>query len=586
MITDQQLEQMLRDEFNSFPRFNREWQGDGNTAHDAVWGSPVAAEIDTDDDPTPTASARPPRRRWVRPIAGVAAIAVLLAGAVIIAGTRKGATPTPTAVNTGADARIAALADPDRIGGGAPPRVLTANIDGRDVRTLPPPAEGGSLDDAVAFTPNGLTAAIIENRQKGDTSTFRLVLADMATGARRTVYTAPPNRGLDHPAFSFDGGFVAVAEHGASGPTDVLVLGSVIDAVPTTVAQMASVEEIVWSPTDFVLAVRGEDGTNCLLTIVSADATSKRTIPPAGRCLSNPAWSPDGKTIVTAGFTRNDNRNGGLVEIDPVTGSSQWLVQRNGPSYSTPAFSPDGRSIAYARDIGEHGPRTAGALFVARADGTNERQITDSATSWTDVAPTYSPDGLWIQFQRYNAIEDLDGPDTAVVPAAGGPVTTVLQRTIGATWIAATHPPPAAPGRGLRITVTNVAWTKISERNDSTSRQMFFKRTGAVIDLRCDQPVARLTVDGASPIDHPLDAAAICQAIRDNPTLLTNTDRADCSDLRYWEATVTIRGQLDGKETSLDLANCAFYPDAATTDAAQRWIKLLGMNIPGPDPPF
>ena len=81
-------------------------------------------------------------------------------------------------------------------------------------------------------------------------------------------------------------------------------------------------------------------------------------------------------------------------------------------------------------------------------------------------------------------------------------------------------------------------------------------------------------------------SAGLPEKFRDNPTLLTNTDRADCSDLRYWEATVTIRGQLDGKETSLDLANCAFYPDAATTDAAQRWIKLLGMNIPGPDPPF
>jgi Tol biopolymer transport system component len=58
---------------------------------------------------------------------------------------------------------------------------------------------------------------------------------------------------------------------------------------------------------------------------------------------------------------------------------------------SEPAWSPDGKSLAFTRTVAGHRH-----LFVARADGTEDRPITDGPDD--DERPTWSPDGRSIAF--------------------------------------------------------------------------------------------------------------------------------------------------------------------------------------------
>ncbi len=58
-----------------------------------------------------------------------------------------------------------------------------------------------------------------------------------------------------------------------------------------------------------------------------------------------------------------------------------------------PAWSPDGRRIAFTgRD---------NAIWIMRADGSRPRQVTHPGTA--DQAPCWSPNGVWIAFDRFKA---------------------------------------------------------------------------------------------------------------------------------------------------------------------------------------
>src|SRR5205823_5234507 len=62
-------------------------------------------------------------------------------------------------------------------------------------------------------------------------------------------------------------------------------------------------------------------------------------------------------------------------------------------------LSPDGQEIAFVRAPLSRAKPSTGEyeVFVARSDGTHQRRVTKG---WTDDAPTWSPDGQTLVFDR------------------------------------------------------------------------------------------------------------------------------------------------------------------------------------------
>jgi Tol biopolymer transport system component len=110
------------------------------------------------------------------------------------------------------------------------------------------------------------------------------------------------------------------------------------------------------------------------------------------------AWSPDGERIA---FVRDpgtpDPPAEGEIWVMRADGSSQTQVTSNEVDDFDPAWSPSGHRIVFARDPDGNGPVDS-ELWVMRADGSGERQLTDNDVE--DFEPAWSPDGRRIAFDR------------------------------------------------------------------------------------------------------------------------------------------------------------------------------------------
>jgi hypothetical protein len=106
--------------------------------------------------------------------------------------------------------------------------------------------------------------------------------------------------------------------------------------------------------------------------------------------------SPDGSRIVLEGFNERDESHNGIYTIRATDGGGleRLTAGLDGP----PQYSPDGTRVVFMRTKPGVLPDGAGALFVVGTDGTRARRITPWGSAFLDVA--WSPDGLWIAFQR------------------------------------------------------------------------------------------------------------------------------------------------------------------------------------------
>jgi Tol biopolymer transport system component len=81
-------------------------------------------------------------------------------------------------------------------------------------------------------------------------------------------------------------------------------------------------------------------------------------------------------------------------------------------SGTDPAWSPDGKMIAFAQQSGGHEH-----LFVANADGSNRRQVTDGTAD--DEEPSWSPDGKRIVFCSAHGTDEWTQANLFVVRPDG-----------------------------------------------------------------------------------------------------------------------------------------------------------------------
>ena len=153
----------------------------------------------------------------------------------------------------------------------------------------------------------------------------------------------------------------------------------------------------------------GSGHYNSDIFIMNADGSGVRQLTFDPVDARDPAWSPDGLSIVYTSW-RDAPGPPAIYRIDLASGADQRL---SGDHWvSDPSWSPDGASIAFVRDS----DRTS-HVWVMAADGSGARQLT-SGKAWV-WSPTWSPDGTRIAFERDDRDDDV-GSDIYVVPVEGG----------------------------------------------------------------------------------------------------------------------------------------------------------------------
>ena len=151
------------------------------------------------------------------------------------------------------------------------------------------------------------------------------------------------------------------------------------------------------------------------------------------------AISPDGATIAfDAGATPDTPSNlfDAWTIAAPLGGIPRKLVERG----RVVRWSPDGARIAYVRA----GAAAGDALYVARADGTDERQVVPRHGGMHLHWPAWSADGRQIYFTYGPTTSNSEPSEIYRVSAAGGPVEPVVR-----TARRAAFPAPLPDGLGL-----------------------------------------------------------------------------------------------------------------------------------------
>ncbi len=155
-----------------------------------------------------------------------------------------------------------------------------------------------------------------------------------------------------------------------------------------------------WSPDGAKFAfIVFERGDNRLAILdVASRRIEKRIKVPGVDALSNPAWSPDGRTIALSGQAR------GVTDIFLYDIESGQVRQLTSDRYTAihPAWSPDGRTIAFATDRGPGTDFTQlkyGKLKIATIDvASGSVSVLSLLGEARHSNPQYSPDGSSIYF--------------------------------------------------------------------------------------------------------------------------------------------------------------------------------------------
>ena len=230
-----------------------------------------------------------------------------------------------------------------------------------------------------------------------------------------------------------------------------------------------------WSPDGSLIGfTRCAPNTPCALYAVEPDGSKLRRLSPPCRgkppqieskCedAANVSFLPDGKHVV---YTRSTGlvrrfRNWEQIQhsdivVRDLNGRNPRVLIRSKPyaaDYNSPQFSPDGSRLLYVRANSPlSSPPLKHAVFVAKADGSGSRRVTDWSLDGGDN-PDWSPDGKLILF-RSNSSENAPQSQIYVVAPDGSGLRPLTRFDIGTTVLSYSFSPD---GTSITFAQTGVA---------------------------------------------------------------------------------------------------------------------------------
>lgn len=223
---------------------------------------------------------------------------------------------------------------------------------------LPPPQASGMSRIAFAASPDG---------------GIRVMRAD-GSGVQALSAT----RGEWNPSWSPDGSRIAFdrGTGSADGP-DIYVMNADGSGVRQLTSGTTFDANPVWSPDGRKMAFY-RDGSIWVMNAADGSAATKLTDSGA-----HPSWAPGGDRIT---FWSGISGKWGVYVMN-ADGSGLARLTSDTMNASNPAWSPDGRSIAFQGDEG---------IYIMNANGSNVRRVARGGQT-----PTWSPDSRMILYEWF-----------------------------------------------------------------------------------------------------------------------------------------------------------------------------------------
>lgn len=256
---------------------------------------------------------------------------------------------------------------------------------------------------SLSFSPDGKSLSAAElNLSDNEAGIFTI---NLQTG-EKTRLTTPPAPAVDHtPRFSPDGKSLAFIRYFNSFRREIFVIPATGGEPRQITFDDVRIYGLAWnadSQSLFFTSFRRSNQLNLWRTSLNAKA-EPNMISTGSKNLQDLAISPSGRTIAFVEETADEN----IWKIEPHH-APRPLIRSSRADHSQ-QFSPDATQIVFASDrTGKY------EIWLADADGKNQRQLTDSGAS--AGSPRFSPDGKFVLYDAQIA----GGSDIYIVPVNGG----------------------------------------------------------------------------------------------------------------------------------------------------------------------
>jgi Tol biopolymer transport system component len=282
------------------------------------------------------------------------------------------------------------------------------------------------------WSPDGLRIAFLRGRatenDAGDVELY--VIGLNGRGARRLAQCKGNDGGCgswtwSRPSWSPDGSQIAFSRSGMVSIVDV-ESGRVRQLTRCAQAPCSDVRP-AWSPDQSAIAFTRSTGKAHALYRVSVSGSQLQRLAAEGM---NPAWAPDGKTILV------ETRRG--IESIAADGSRRTLIAPGSPAElpTAPSWSPDESRVLYFSFRREQRGFRA-EVWSMRPNGSAKRRLYRQPCCLDFVfwsKPVWSADGSRVAFSVYGPRYEVNVAGTFVVDADGTRLRNLTRQRTELAW--------------------------------------------------------------------------------------------------------------------------------------------------------